>query len=151
MQTAELETVASHAVNFQPRRFLSNGHLQTIAGNYFSRANDLPTAEEQLVEVSPATMNQIASQVLCHCHWQPEEVRVERPTAIIVHGLEGSSNSQYVIGNANKLARTATCSEFSVDSASRVLSLVSFSAGESLCLNPAARSSWSMLARRLSR
>ena len=67
--------------------------------------NRLPLAEAQLVEVSPATANQIASQVLCHCHWQPEEVRAARPTAIIVHGLEGSSNSQYVVGNANKLWR----------------------------------------------
>src|SRR5580704_6163720 len=105
MQTAEIEAIASHAADFQPRRFLSNGHLQTIAGNYLSRVNDLPEPEAQLVEVSPATANQIASQVLCHCHWQPAEVRAERPTAIIVHGLEGSSNSQYVVGNSNKLWR----------------------------------------------
>ncbi len=30
-------------------------------------------------------------------------MRASRPTVIIVHGLEGSSNSQYVIGNSNKL------------------------------------------------
>jgi len=88
---------------FHPRRFLSNGHLQTIVGNYLPRENHLPIPERVLVEVSPATENQISSQILCHCHWQPADVRASRPTAILVHGLEGSSNSQYVIGNSNKL------------------------------------------------
>jgi len=37
--------------------------------------------------------------VLCHCHWQPPAVRAERLTVVLVHGLEGSSNSQYVVGN----------------------------------------------------
>jgi predicted alpha/beta-fold hydrolase len=105
MPTVEIETIESHAANFRPRRFLINGHLQTIAGNYLARVNGLPLPQAQLVEVSPATANQIASRVLCHCHWQPEEVRAARPTAIIVHGLEGSSDSQYVVGNSNKLWR----------------------------------------------
>jgi uncharacterized protein len=105
MEIAEIESIASHAAEFQPRRFIINGHLQTIMGNYLPRLNGLPTPEATLVEVSPATAVQIASQVLCHCHWQPEEVRSTRPTAILVHGLEGSSNSQYVVGNSNKLWR----------------------------------------------
>lgn len=46
---------------------------------------------------------QISSQVLCHCHWQPEAVRRQRMTAILVHGLEGSSQSQYIVGNANRM------------------------------------------------
>jgi predicted alpha/beta-fold hydrolase len=106
MQPTELEPIAIHAAEFQPRRFLRNGHLQTIVGNYLPRISDLPPAESQLVEVSPANAGQISSQVLCDCHWQPAEVRSTRPTAIIVHGLEGSSNSQYVVGNSNKLWRS---------------------------------------------
>ncbi len=88
---------------FKPRRFLSNGHLQTIFGNFLRRQDRLPEPVAQLVEVCPARGRQIASQVLCHCHWQPLPERPARPTVIILHGLEGSSKSQYVIGNANKL------------------------------------------------
>ena len=102
MTPATLETTTVQA-DFRPRRFLHNGHLQTILGNYLPRTNSLPPAEAQLVEVSPATEYQISSQVLCHCHWQPEDIRAARPTVIIVHGLEGSSESQYVVGNSNKL------------------------------------------------
>jgi hypothetical protein len=87
---------------FHPRRWLTNGHLQTIAGNFLPRQNHLPRPAAEFVEVCPARGTQISSQVLCECHWQPAGVRAQRPTVLILHGLEGSSQSQYVIGNANK-------------------------------------------------
>ena len=79
---------------FVPRRLIRSGHAQTLAGNFLARKNALPDPEEQLFQVAEGV------QVLCHCHWQarPEE----HATAVIVHGLEGSSLSQYVIGTGSK-------------------------------------------------
>lgn len=81
---------------FVPRRRLSNGHLQTIIGNFLPRPEfDVPSTVET-VEVDRAD----GSRVLCHCHWQSEAVRAGRLTAILLHGLEGSSSSQYICGIA---------------------------------------------------
>jgi predicted alpha/beta-fold hydrolase len=88
---------------FRPRKWMSNRHVQTIMGNILPRPNHLPPPTPEILEVNPAHGRQIATHILCECHWQPEPIRTERPTVILVHGLEGSSNSQYVIGNANKL------------------------------------------------
>lgn len=85
---------------FVPRRLLENGHIQTIAGNYMPRAFPLPEPESRIIEVEPAASVHGPSSVLCHCHWQPEEVRRQRLTMILVHGLEGSSSSRYVLGNS---------------------------------------------------
>jgi hypothetical protein len=90
---------------FIPRRFLSNGHLQTITGNFLRRVDSLPRSIPELVEVSPASHSHPATRVLCHCHWQAAGVRNSRPTVILLHGLEGSSDSQYIVGNSNKLWR----------------------------------------------
>ncbi|HEX3435210.1 MAG TPA: alpha/beta fold hydrolase [Pseudacidobacterium sp.] len=91
--------------DFSPRRFLNNGHLMTLAGNFLPRHWSLPEAEDLVVEVeaaAPGYEEYGPSRVLCHCHWQPEQVRSERLTVVLVHGLEGSSNSQYVLGNATR-------------------------------------------------
>jgi predicted alpha/beta-fold hydrolase len=54
----------------------------------------LPPAEDHLVEVEPGV------KVLCRCHWQPD--RAAALTVVIVHGLEGSSDSGYMLGIAEK-------------------------------------------------
>jgi predicted alpha/beta-fold hydrolase len=94
--------------HFVPRRFLRNGHLQTLAGNFMPRNLTLPEPESLLVEVEGPVAGYGPTQVLCHCHWQPEEVRRERLTVVLIHGLEGSSNSQYVVGNTAR-ALAAGC------------------------------------------
>jgi hypothetical protein len=73
---------------------LRGGHVQTFASFFLSRRIEVPPAEKRLIEVEPG------AQVLCHCHWQQD--RENALTVIIVHGLEGSSESQYMLGIAAK-------------------------------------------------
>lgn len=79
---------------FRARRWLRGGHQQTLAAFFLQRRLQLPTAEERLVEVEPGI------GVLCHCHWQAD--RSNCLTVIVVHGLEGSSDSSYAVGIAAK-------------------------------------------------
>jgi len=81
---------------FEPRRGLSNGHLQTIVGNFLPRPPFRLPCETETVEVDPSD----GSRVLCHCHWQREPQRSARLTLVLVHGLEGSSESRYIQGIA---------------------------------------------------
>ena len=84
---------------FKPHPWLRGGHLQTIASFLLPRKIHLPPAEERLVEVAPGV------KVRCWCLWQREADRAQALTAIVVHGLEGSSDSQYMTGVArNALA-----------------------------------------------
>jgi predicted alpha/beta-fold hydrolase len=78
------------------RRGLTNGHLQTIVGNYLPRPAFLVPASEDTVEVDPSN----GSRVVCHCHWQPDPGMARRLTVVPVHGLEGSSESGYIKGVA---------------------------------------------------
>jgi len=78
---------------FQARRWLGGGHVQTIASFLMPRKIHLPAAEERLVEVAPGI------KVRCWCHWQVQNRR-DALTLIVVHGLEGSSESQYMLGVA---------------------------------------------------
>jgi predicted alpha/beta-fold hydrolase len=97
---------------FRARRWLGGGHVQTIASFLLPRNIHLPTPEERLVDVAPGI------KVRCWCYWQgrerdtersaekaakrvaEEEARTKPLTLIVVHGLEGSSDSQYMQGVA---------------------------------------------------
>ena len=81
---------------FQPRRGLRNGHLQTIIGNYMRRPAVRAATVAEAVVVDAADR----SRVMCHCNWQPESERAQSLTLILVHGLEGSSESRYIRGIA---------------------------------------------------
>jgi uncharacterized protein len=97
---------AEWRTEFVPRAWLRSGHAQTLAGNFLPRRLTLPEPETLLVEVDGPFAGYGPSQVLCHCHWQPPQVRRQRLTVVLLHGLEGSSQSRYILGNtARALAR----------------------------------------------
>jgi uncharacterized protein len=76
---------------FEAHRWLGNAHLMTVAGALLPRRTQ-EGAEDRLVEVEPET------QLLVRCHWQDEPR--QSPTLVLVHGLEGSSESPYMRGLA---------------------------------------------------
>ncbi|MGA3087060.1 MAG: alpha/beta fold hydrolase [Terriglobales bacterium] len=92
------ESIQENRTPFRPRRWLRGGHVQTLASFLIQRRFSVPAPEERLIECEPGV------KVLCHCHWQAD--RAQALTIILVHGLEGSSESQYMLGITEKaLAR----------------------------------------------
>ncbi|HEY0384379.1 MAG TPA: alpha/beta fold hydrolase, partial [Pyrinomonadaceae bacterium] len=82
---------------FEPHPLFAGGHAQTLAAyawprRFQFRAHRLD--EERFFEVEEG------AQLLAHCRWQA--ARREHPTMILVHGLEGSSASIYMLGAAAK-------------------------------------------------
>jgi len=80
---------------FIPHPWLRNGDLMTLVATKLPRRyRRLPSHADRLFDVEPGT------QILGHCHWQAEPQR--HPTLVMVHGLEGSSDSVYMKGTAEK-------------------------------------------------
>ena len=91
-----VESLPWYAVNdFIPLGPLRNTHSMTIAAVYWPRKfPGMPPGVSRLFTVEPGT------QVRADCHWQ-ENPR-EHPTLVLLHGLEGSSDSNYMLGTAEK-------------------------------------------------
>ena len=82
---------------FIPHPLLTNPHLMTMVPTIIPRprdAKDFPKADKCLIEVASG------SSVLTHVHLQPNHKN--RPTLLIIHGLEGSSESSQVVGLGRK-------------------------------------------------
>ena len=80
---------------FEPNPLLRNPHMQTLASTYLPRRFPrLPRSVAREFEVEPGT------RIRGECHWQPAPQ--ERPTLVLVHGLEGSSESGYMFGLAQR-------------------------------------------------
>jgi len=85
--------------DFTPAALLRNPHLMTILPGYWPRWGLLagvPT-KSRLFTTEPHT------QLLGYCHWQPTPTTCQ--TLVLVHGLEGSSESHYMHGIAAKAYR----------------------------------------------
>jgi uncharacterized protein len=80
---------------FEPPVWLRNGHLQTMAGTFTWRRFALPGAEERLFRADAE------SQLKGACNWQVGKRR-DLPVIVTVHGLEGSCDSNYMLGIAEK-------------------------------------------------
>jgi uncharacterized protein len=80
---------------FEPSIFLRSAHAMTMAAAFWPRSFVLPAAEERLFRVDAW------SQILGHCHWQAGR-SLDAPVIVIVHGLEGSSDSGYMRGIGEK-------------------------------------------------
>ena len=80
---------------FVPHKALRNPHLMTIAAHLWRRKfPSLPAGEVRLFETEAGT------RVLAACHWQKDFRR--RATLVLLHGLEGSIDSGYVLGTAER-------------------------------------------------
>jgi predicted alpha/beta-fold hydrolase len=85
---------------FRPQFPFLGGHAQTLAAYAWPRRyrfQRAPADEARLFEIKPDV------KVMAYCRWQHE--RQEHPTVLIWHGMEGSTDSIYMIATADKAFR----------------------------------------------
>ena len=78
-------------------QFLRTAHAMTIFAALYQREFDLPVGERREFQTEPDTT------IVAYCHWQTD--RLNHPTIIQVHGLEGDSDRHYMLGTASKAWR----------------------------------------------
>lgn len=81
---------------FKPHSLFKNGHAQTLAAFAWPRRRRFRSTgdEQRLFQVAED------AQVLAHCRWQPNPKK--HLTVVIWHGIEGSSESTYMLSTAHK-------------------------------------------------
>jgi predicted alpha/beta-fold hydrolase len=81
---------------FKPHQVFAGGHAQTLAAFAWPRRRKFKTVhdQERLFQTAPDV------KVLAHCRWQHDPTA--HPTMIIWHGIEGSSDSTYMLSIAQK-------------------------------------------------
>ncbi len=86
---------------FVPDPRLTNPHLQTILGSVLPRRTPLvrQTGRLRTFQTRPDTA------VTGICHWQPGQTPDARPLLLLLHGMEGSVESGYMRGLAEKALR----------------------------------------------
>ena len=87
---------------FRPHALLRGGHAQTVAASLRLTRLKLLREERGLYEPRLVEVERDA-RLLLKCRWQPR--RLEAPTLLLMHGLEGSSESLYVVGTSRKAFR----------------------------------------------
>lgn len=92
------QTIEAH--QFEPFRFFHGGHAQTLAAHFWPRKyrfSSPPKDKSRLFEVEPDV------RVLAHCRLHPNPQAY--PTVIAWHGMEGSTDSIYMVAIADKAFR----------------------------------------------
>lgn len=87
---------------FKPHPLFTNGHAQTLGAYAWPRRALLLSGlgdEDRMFEVEADV------RLLAHCRWQRAEPKEQHPTMLLIHGLEGSSASRYILGSAEKAYR----------------------------------------------
>jgi predicted alpha/beta-fold hydrolase len=90
--------VSSPQTPFTPseyRPLFTGGHRQTLYA--WARRRRFPLLPEPVARFFDVASD---ARVLAHCHWQ--SAAADRPTILLLHGLEGSSLAHYMCGMADK-------------------------------------------------